>query len=107
MNLPSTFHRPCSALTPSAQTTSFPLKPADGRRFLDGDELTRADFRLVPQLYHVFTALPAFDKECVPDSCTHLRAYFDRAMATDTFKKASYPAKHIVDGWKRKLASAA
>lgn len=61
---------------------------------------------MLPQLYIMQVALPKFEKGELPSSCKHVLAYLERSMATETFKKGSFPQDLIVAGWAKKVNTA-
>lgn len=71
------------------------------KSFLDGETFTLLDCRLVPQLYHLQTAIDGF-KNGVPDltaDYANVAAYYDRCASRPSFGKTLYPKETILWGW--------
>jgi glutathione S-transferase len=69
--------------------------------FLDGDSMTLSDCRLMPQLYHLQTAIEGF-KRGVPniqESYPKLAAYYERCASRPSFQATLYPTETVLWGW--------
>jgi len=69
--------------------------------FLEGDSVSLADCRLMPQLFHLQTAIEGF-KGGVPDIQTlypRLNDYYDRFASRTSFQATLYPKETVLWGW--------
>lgn len=72
-----------------------------GVAFVEGDSMTLSDCRLVPQLYHLQTAIEGF-KLGIPnieDSYPQIFAYYERCASRPSFQATIYPKDTVLWGW--------
>jgi glutathione S-transferase len=70
--------------------------------FLCGEQFTLLDCRLMPQLYHLQTAIEGF-KEGIPSiesDFPSLWAYYQTAAARPSFQATVYPKEAVLWGWR-------
>jgi glutathione S-transferase len=69
--------------------------------FLEGTSMTLLDCKLMPQLYHLQTAIEGF-KQGIPNiqkSYPHVAAYYEQCAARPSFQATIYPKETVLWGW--------
>ena len=69
--------------------------------FVEGDSMSLSDCRLLPQLYHLQTAIEGF-KQGIPniqDSYPQVYAYYERCASRPSFQATIYPKDTVLWGW--------
>ena len=72
-----------------------------GVAFVEGDSMTLSDCRLVPQLYHLQTAIEGFKLGTpnIEDSYPQIFAYYERCASRPSFQATIYPKDTVLWGW--------
>jgi glutathione S-transferase len=69
--------------------------------FLEGSSITLMDCRIVPQLYHLQTAIEGF-KQGIPnvrESYPEVADYYERCASRPSFQATLYPKETVLWGW--------
>jgi len=85
-----------------AQLQQIEDRLSDGRAYLDGAKPNRVDFRIIPILYQLDTALPNFKQYHLKHPL--IKAYLDRGMTSNFGAACYYPPSVNIEDWAAKLA---
>ncbi|XP_042500378.1 glutathione S-transferase DHAR3, chloroplastic-like [Macadamia integrifolia] len=86
-----------------SELTSFNDYIKENGPFINGKEVSAADFSLGPKLYHLEIALGHYKNWSVPDSLPYVKSYMKTIFSMDSFIKTRALPEDVIAGWRPKV----